>query len=171
MGAGGARFGVSALGEFGCVAVAHGAVGGVNGQQHPVHYGEPDRAGIDAPQNRRAAAFTQVGGRRFGVFRVTAQVPGCKASENQNVVLGGVIVVGGKLRVEQVGHVQVEQLQAAQVLQGGLQRRQAGLELAALAGDPDKALRAQAALLQTLQRVAFLHARALNIKNSHRRAP
>ena len=76
-----------------------------------------------------------------------------------------------QLRVEQIAHMQVQHLQAAQALQGGLQWRQLGRKFGAFAGNPDKALGRQTAVLQAVQRIAFLHRVALDGKNSHRQAP
>ena len=54
---GGARFGRCGAEQLGGVSVAHGAIGGVHGEQHAVENGKPYRAGVDAFEHRRPAAF------------------------------------------------------------------------------------------------------------------
>ncbi|MNL56883.1 hypothetical protein D3C87_1804050 [compost metagenome] len=85
--------------------------------------------GVNAPQHGWAAAFERAGGVGAGCWGV-GLVTLCRgqAAEHQQVVLRRVVVVRRQLRVEQIGHMQVHQLQPHQGLQAGLDLRQLRLK-------------------------------------------
>ncbi len=70
-----------------------------------------------------------------------------------------------QLRVEQVRHVQVDQLQARKRLQGQLQLGPAGREFLLRAGDPDVTLGGQLGR----RRVAFADAGRADAEHTHAR--
>jgi hypothetical protein len=106
----------------------------------PAAHRAPHRAGVDAAQHRRAAAFGALVQHFSGVGQIGFGLTGGQAPEHQHVVLRGVVVVRGQLVVEQVRDVQVHQRRPAQRLQRGLHLALRHLEFAARAGDPHIAL-------------------------------
>jgi hypothetical protein len=88
---------------------------------------------------------------------------GGQAAEHQQVVPRGVVEVAGQLVVQQVGHVQVDQLAARPALQRGLQVGGAHLEHAARAAHPQEAVRRQ----HVGQRVEFDEAVRRDVEDAH----
>ena len=124
------------LQQFVGIGIAHGAVVGVHREQHVVKHRKPDRAGVDAPQDGRAA---QARRSALCLGRIQGQGAGAagdQAPEHQQVVLGGVVVVRRQLLVDQVGDVQIDQLLAAQLLQCDLDARLLRFKFGAAAGNP-----------------------------------
>ena len=92
-----------------------------------------------------------------------ASLCGGEAPKYQQVVLRGVVVMRGQLRIEQVRHMQVDQLQPGKVLQAALNFCQTRLEGRASAGNPDKALRGHVCG----QGRQLVHAPGVDMKNAH----
>jgi hypothetical protein len=101
---------------------AHQAIGRMHRQQHAVEHREADRAGVDL--------------RHPGVRRGGA---GGEAAKHQQVIPRGVIEVRRQLAVQQIGHMQIDELAAGPALQRGLHGGAAQFELAARDADPEVA--------------------------------
>ena len=137
----GPRLGRGGIEQSERIGVTHRAVDGMHGQQHMVKDGKAHWAGVKPLEHRRAAALDQLGWRLVRLCQAVAAQAGSQAPKHQRVVLRGVVVMRRQLVVQQVGHMQVHQLGAAQLLQRGLNGRQHDLKLAPSARNPDKALR------------------------------
>jgi hypothetical protein len=115
----------------------------MHGQQHAVEQGHAHRAGVDAAQDDGAAGLAPA--ISFGKSRVRTgrRAPSAQTPEDQQVVLGGVVVARGQLQVQQIGHMQLDELVAAQPLQGLLHLLELLLQRVAADGQPDKTLLGQ----------------------------
>ena len=122
----------------------------VHADEQPVKHHKPHRLGVDAIEGGHAPAGLDVrlaalpvveldGGFLLAVqpcFKRRGQSP-----ENNQVVNGGVVVVGAMARVAQVLAVQVQQHGAAQLLGRLLQQGLQGLDFGAVQKHPDKTVR------------------------------
>jgi hypothetical protein len=105
-----------------------------------------------------------------GLARVVAvggALPCCQPAKHQQVVLAGVVVMRGQLVVDQVGNVQVDELQTTSGLQQCLHCILLHFKLTARTGQPQKALRRKRQLRQACRGVELGHHRGLDVKNTH----
>ena len=166
--AGRAGFGRDRSQQLGGIGVKHRTAGRVHGQQDIVKHSKADRAGVNAAQDRRPATRAQVAQRQPRPAQVGLRLTGRQPAEHQHIVLRGVVVVRGQLVVQQVGHVQIDQRGASQLVQGRLNLGLQHLKLAPGAGNPQISRFARRGVGQARELVRLGDVTARNRENPHR---
>mmetsp|Transcript_9901 Transcript_9901/g.23198 ORF Transcript_9901/g.23198 Transcript_9901/m.23198 type:complete len:249 (+) Transcript_9901:846-1592(+) len=140
--------------------LAHLAIRRMHRHQHPVEHREADRAGVDGTQRA-------LGRGQRAVFVVNEQVLAAgrcrQAPEHQHVVPGRVVEVRRQLVIDQVGHMQVDNVAAAPTHQCLLHAGLAHLELTPPVAHPQEASLGQ----RVGQGGQLLKAIGLDVKNPH----